>query len=208
MRLFSTCLLSPLLIQFSLFFWSVYNNTPTIHNRLTITTSAIEVRREVKPVSFGWSSFIPCEMPILYKPANGVVLLFLSPSFDASCTHFYFLSMPSISCTMLHLCAFVLFSLSLISYFSLYLHLSFPLLSRSLHLPSCGVSESWRAFWRFSAGGKAFWKATKGFKNKFGLFLILMSPWIFSSLLHFACPHLCKCALCFCTWIWSELSLF
>ncbi len=110
-----------------------------------------------------WSSFISCEMPCLNK------LL----SFDAS-RSLLLTCLPSISCIMLHLCAFVLFSLSLISYFSLYRYLAFPLLSLSLHLPSCG--PSWRAFWRFSAGGKAFWKATKGFKNKFGIFLILMSP--------------------------------
>lgn len=105
--------------------------------------------------------------------------------------------LPSISCIMLHLCAFVLFSLSLISYFSLYLYLAFPLLSLSLHLPSCGPSESWRAFWRFSAGGKAFWKATKGFKNKFGLFRILMSPWIFPRQTACCTLHVCGCVRCF-----------
>lgn len=164
MRLFSTCLLSPLLVHFSLFFGSVYNNTPTIHNHLTITTGAIEVRREVKPVSSGWSSFISCEMPILYKPASSVVLLFLSPSFDASPrsrTHFYFLSMPSISCTMLHLCAFVLFSLSLISYFSLYLHLC------SLVLSICRLAACLRAGGRSEGsplGGRLSGKQQKDLK--------------------------------------------
>ncbi len=181
----SPCLFSPFLVQSHLLLWSVYNNTTTLLNHFPVTTDVFEVSLILLVIIYlMWDALLE----------QTVVLLFFYPSFDAS-RSLLLTCLPSICCIMLHLCAFVLFSLSLISYFSLYRYLAFPLLSLSLHLPSCG--PSWRAFWRFSAGGKAFWKATKGFKNKFGIFLILMRPWIFPSQTAYCTLHVCGCVRCF-----------
>ncbi len=180
----SPCLFSLFLVQSHLLLWSVYNNTTTLLNHFPVTTDVFEVSLILLVIIYlMWDALFE----------QTVVLLFFYPSFDAF-RSLLLTCLPSICCIMLHLCAFVLFSLSLISYFSLYRYLAFPLLSLSLHLPSCG--PSWRALWRFSAGGKAFWKATKGFKNKFGIFLILMRPWIFPSqtaycTLHVDCLWMC-----------------
>ncbi len=181
----SSCLFSPFLVQSYLLLWSVYNNTTTLLHHFPVTTDVFEVSLILLVIIYlMWDALFE----------QTVVLLFFYPSFDAS-RSLLLTCLPSISCIMLHLCAFVLFSLSLISYFSLYRYLAFPLLSLSLHLPSCG--PSWQALWRFSAGGKAFWKATKGFKNKFGVFLILMRPWIFPSQTAYCTLHVCECVRCF-----------